>query len=331
MKEITFINRNKSRWQSFEANMKKGDELNPDKLADQFIQLTDDLAYAKTFFPQSGTISYLNSLTVKTHQEIYKNKKEKSNRFTTFWKTELPIELYKSRKYFIISFVIFILATTLGAMSALNDDGFLRLILGDVYVNTTLDNIEKGDPMGIYGSMGEFEMFFAITFNNIKVSFIAFVFGIFTSLGVGYILVRNGIMLGAFQAFFYQKQLFSVSTLAIYIHGALEIPGIVIAGGAGIILGNSFLFPNALPRTTSLKIGALRGIKIMVGLVPIFLTAGFLESFVTRHYDTIPLIINLFIIISSLFFIVWYFFIYPNNVYHRESSNKETDNQTQFN
>ncbi|WP_066629851.1 stage II sporulation protein M [Labilibacter marinus] len=328
MKEITFINRNKSRWSSFEENMKKGDQLEPDQLADQFIQLTDDLAYARTFFPKSGSISYLNALTVKTHQEIYKNKKEKSSRLKSFWLTELPLELYHSRKYFIISMIIFGLAAALGAVSALNDDSFLRLILGDSYVNTTLDNIEKGNPMGIYESMGEFEMFFRITFNNIRVSFIVFVSGMLTAIGVGMLLMQNGIMLGAFQTFFVQKQLFSVSTLAIYIHGALEIPGIVIAGGAGIILGNSFLFPGTLPRSTSLMIGVKRGVKIIIGLIPVFFVAGFLESFVTRHYDTMPLVINLFIIIGSLFMIMWYFFVYPNRIYkrvkaHAASSNKD--------
>ncbi len=323
MKEITFINRNKKRWQNFEDKMKQSSSLNPDELADQFIQLTDDLAYAKTFFPKSGILSYLNSLTVKTHTEIYKNKKEKSNRFKTFWKTELPLELYHSRKYFILSFVIFTIAAVIGVVSALNDDSFLRLILGDTYVNTTLDNIEKGDPMGIYGSAGEFEMFFRITSNNIMVSFMAFVLGMLTAIGVGFVLFKNGIMLGAFQAFFYQKQLFSVSTLAIYIHGALEIPGIVIAGGAGIILGNSFVFPHTLPRVTSFVKGAKRGLKIMVGLIPVFMMAGFLESFVTRHYNTIPLFINLIIILGSLFFIIWYFFGYPNKVYRRVQQEKE--------
>ena len=325
MKEITFINRNKVRWQNFEKNMHKGDSLSPDLLADQFIQLTDDLAYARTFFPQSGIITYLNSLTVNTHQEIYKNKKEKSNRFKLFWTKELPLELYHCRKYFIISLVIFLLGALIGLVSAVNDDGFLRLILGDSYVNTTLDNIEKGDPMGIYSSMGEFEMFIMITTNNIKVAFLAFAAGMLTSIGVGFILFGNGIMLGAFQTFFYQKQLLSVSTLAIYIHGALEIPGIIIAGGAGIILGNSFLFPKTLPRLTALKIGVKRGIKIMVGLIPIFLAAGFLESFITRHYNTIPLSINLVIIIGSLLFIIGYFYWYPYLVYKKVCLQNNSD------
>ncbi|MCW3784971.1 stage II sporulation protein M [Plebeiibacterium sediminum] len=319
MKEITFINRNKDRWKSFEKNIKSPTSINPDDLADQFIQLTDDLSYAKTFFPKSPTISYLNSLTIQTHQQVYKNKKEKSNRFSSFWKKELPLELYHARKYFYISIIIFLISFALGAVSAIHDDGFIRLVTSDEYVNTTLDNIEKGDPMGIYNSAGEFEMFFRITFNNIKVSFIAFIFGILTPIAVGFILFYNGVMLGSFQTFFYLKNLFAISTLTIYIHGALEIPAIVLAGGAGIILGNSYLFPGTYPRMVSLQKGVKRGLKIMLALVPVFIVAGFLESFVTRHYETMPTILNLAIILCSLSFIVWYFFIYPIVVYKKHN------------
>lgn len=181
--------------------------------------------------------------------------------------------------------------------------------------------------MGVYGDMDQGLMFFMISFNNIKVSFLAFVFGMFTSLGAGVVLLRNGVMLGAFQTFFYQEKLFSVSALAIYIHGALELPAIIIAGGAGIVLGNSFVFPKTLPRMAALRIGVRRGVKIIIGLIPVFLVAGFLESFVTRYYNIIPLVLNLFIIISSLSFIVWYFFIYPHVVYKRAEGNRKEERQ----
>lgn len=317
MKEITFIKRNKQRWESFEKAVSQSDNR-PDELADQYIQLTDDLSYAKTFYPNTPTSQYLNSLTINTHQQIYKNKKEKSGRFKQFWIKELPLELYSARKYFFISFLVFLIAATIGVVSALNEDGFLRLILGDAYVNQTIENIEKGDPMGIYNSSNEFVMFLQITFNNIKVSFIAFVFGILTPVAVGFVLFQNGVMLGAFQTFFYKKGLFALSSLAIYIHGALEIPAIVLAGGAGMVLGNSFVFPKTLPRVVSLGQGMRKGLKMLVGLVPLFFMAGFLESFITRHYQTLPLAINLLIIGGSFALIIWYFFIYPVHIYKKE-------------
>ena len=45
----------------------------PDELADLFIQLTDDLAYARTNYPKADVTVYLNNLSTKVHQYIYRN------------------------------------------------------------------------------------------------------------------------------------------------------------------------------------------------------------------------------------------------------------------
>src|SRR5690606_15344093 len=100
-----------------------------------------------------------------------------------------------------------------------------------------------------------------------------------------YFLFYNGVMLGSFQYFFHQRGLLMESALTIWIHGTLEITAIVIAGGAGIVMGNSILFPGTYSRTESLMRGARRGVKIVLGMIPIFLVAAFLESFVTRLTD----------------------------------------------
>ena len=59
--------------------------------------------------------------------------------------------------------------------------------------------------------------------------------------------------------------------------------------------------------------GAKNGLKIVIGLIPVFILAGFLEGFVTRHTG-MPAFVSLCIIISSLIFVIWYFIIYPLNV-----------------
>jgi uncharacterized membrane protein SpoIIM required for sporulation len=319
MKEISFIKTNKKRWNELEAQINVREDMNPDNLADSFIQLTDDLSYARTFYPESNLISYLNGLSAKTHALIYRNKKEKTSRLRTFWVTELPLALYQARKEFFWSLVIFLAAVLIGAVSAWQDDGFLRIILGDQYVNKTLDNIEKGDPMAVYKSMEPIPMFLIITANNIYVSFVVFIFGLFTSLGTTFFLFKNGLMLGAFQMFFMKKSLMTVSSLAIMIHGTIELSAIVLAGGAGILLGNSIFFPGTYPRATSFKQGVLKGTKIMLGLVPFFIIAGFLEGFITRYYGTMSLALNLFIIVASLSLIVGYFTIYPRMVFVKET------------
>ena len=70
------------------------------------------------------------------------------------------------------------LCTALGALSAAYDDTFVRACWATSYVNQTLENIQRGDPMAIYKSDEETSMFLFITFNNIKVALTAFAMGI---------------------------------------------------------------------------------------------------------------------------------------------------------
>ena len=310
MRESAFIKANISKWETFENLITSDKRKDPDQLASLFIQLTDDLSYAKTHYPKSDITLYLNTLATKVHQSIYKNKREKQNRFVTFWKYELPQIFFEHRKQLLYSLIIFILASVLGAFSAANDATFVRLILGDAYVNMTLENIEKGDPMAVYKSMGQVEMFFRITFNNVMVAMRAFAAGLLFSFGTALMLVYNGVMLGSFQYFFFQKGLLVTSVLSIWIHGTIEIASIVIAGGAGLVMGNSLLFPGTYSRLESLKRGAVKGVKIAVGLVPLFIIAGFLESFITRLTE-MPNVIKLAIILGSAIFMVYYVIIYP--------------------
>ncbi|WP_149240606.1 stage II sporulation protein M [Dyadobacter sp. 32] len=311
MKEAVFVKRNSSRWQSYEENP----TADPDELTARFIILTDDLSYARTFYPGSTVMRYLNGLTSQTHGKLYSNRKEDSGRIKNFWVYELPFVFFKARYQLLYAFLFFFAAFLIGAVSAANDETFVRLILGDSYVNETLENIKAGDPLAIYKSQSSADMFMAITVNNIRVSFMAFTLGVLFSVGSLFVMIQNGIMLGAFQYFFYQQHLLAASVLKIWIHGTLEISAIVIAGGAGLLVGNSLLFPGTYSRLESFKSGAKEGLKMVIGLVPVFIMAGFLESFVTRL--TLPMWASAAVIFISATFVIWYFILYPRRRFHK--------------
>ena len=317
MKEALFLKRNADRWKEFESMLElRSRQHDPDKLAALFIQLTDDLSYARTFYPGTRTVAYLNALTAKAHQAIYKRKRERGGRFKFFWTHEVPMEMYKAQKEFLVAFIIFAVAILIGLISTANDPSFPRSILGDGYVDMTLDNIANGNPMGVYGSDSQINMFLMITVNNIQVSMVLFVLGALFSFGTVVSLMRNGIMVGTFHAFLHQEGYLLDSLLAVYVHGTIELSIIVVAGAAGLVLGNSLLFPGTYSRKVAFAQGAKRGVKIIIGLIPFFIVAGFLESFVTRYTD-MPLILNLAIIGCSLALIAGYFIIWPRFVAKR--------------
>lgn len=312
MKETIFIKKYKEKWKDLETYLKKKGNTDPDYLSSLYVQLTDDLSYAKTHYPDSKVTIYLNQLSSKLHIEIYKNKKEKSNRFITFWTHELPLTLYRQRYAVLISLLALVLSFSIGWVSSANDDGFVRLILSDEYVDKTEQLIEDGDPLGIYGQDNEINMFFRITGNNIFVCIVFFLLGIFLGIGSLWKIVQTGIMLGAFIYMFYARDLTGTALMAIWMHGVIEITICVYSGAAGMVLGTSFLFTGTYTRAESLKRGAKEGLKIIFGVVPLLVVAGFIESFVTRHYSNSGL--SLTTILLSMAFVISYFVIYPITV-----------------
>jgi uncharacterized membrane protein SpoIIM required for sporulation len=310
MREAAFIRRNTNKWRAYEETFNDPtSHPDPDELTDRYVELTDDLSYARTFYPDSNITKYLNSVAARMHRGLMQNKRDDQNRFVLFWTRELPTVFRQSHRLLLVSAIFFGLACVVGWLSAANDDTFVRLILGDGYVNMTLENIKKGDPLGVYAHDDQADMFLAITYNNIGVSLRTFVAGILASFGTIVILFYNGVMLGTFQYFFYERDLLLESVLKIWIHGTLEISAIVIAGCAGLTLGNSLLFPGTFSRLESFKRGAKQGLKIAIGLIPIFVMAGFLESYVTRL--TLHPALSATIILLSAGFIGWYFVWYP--------------------
>lgn len=308
MRETKFIDQNKEKWEELEKTMENR-YYNPEKLLNLFVQILDDLSFSRTFYPNRSVRVYLNGLSQKIFFTIYKNRKSPFSRFFSFWTDELPQLVYESRKEFLLSFLIFAFSMLIGALSTQMDPDFPTLILGESYVNMTLENIDSGDPMAVYKAKGTFGMSLGITINNLFVAFLTFALGA-TYLGAIIILVRNGVMVGVFQYFFIQKGLFVESFLTIWIHGTLEISAIIIAGAAGLTMGKGLVFPGTFRRIQAFQRSARRGLKIMVGIFPIFVVAGFIEGYLTRHTEA-PNELRATFIILCLLFVIAYFIVYP--------------------
>jgi len=315
MKEAAFVKRSKPRWEEFEKVAKEQKAASPDRVAELFMQVTDDLSFSRTHYPESRTTQYLNALARKFHLDIYKNKREDKNRFITFWTEEVPLAVYNSRKLLLYAFIIFIVSGLIGVLSTIYDDTFVRLILGDGYVNMTLENIREGKPTNVYASMDQLNMFFAITFNNVRVALMVFVMGLLASLGTGFFLFYNALMVGTFMTFFYKEDQLLHGLPVIMLHGTIELSSIVIAAAAGFRMGNSLIFPGTYSRLESFKIGGKEGFKIVFGLIPFFVIAGFIESFITR-YEFMHWSLKTFIILASAALMLFYFVYYPYKKYH---------------
>lgn len=309
MKETDFIQQNQKKWGKLEAQL-KGKVKDDANLGERFVQLSEDLSYAQTYYKRRTVRVYLNTLAQRMYKRVFNARTKDKKKLGRFWSHELPTALWEGRLELTITLIVFLIAAFIGVVSSQYEDGFAAQILGNHYVNMTESNIEKGDPMGVYKDMDAVPMFFMIMYNNLQVSAFTFILGILFGVGTLGIVFKNGVMVGVFQFFFFQRGVGFESFLTIWQHGTIEIASIIVAGGAGLVLGKSIMFPGTLPRSVSLKFGFLKGLKILLGVAPLIVLAAFIESFYTR-FDDLPMVFRLLTIGASLAFIIGYYIILP--------------------
>lgn len=282
----------------------------PDETAQEFTELVEDLGYSKTFYPNSKITHYLNAQASKRYLSIYENQRQSASRIWRFFKTDLPLVVARHHRTLLITLVLFVLFVAIGVFSAKNDEGFVRQVLGNNYVNMTERNIREGHPFGVYAQGNELLSFLGLFANNIKVALLLFGCGILLGIFTVYMLLQNAIMIGVFEYFFYTKGLVGDSLLTIMIHGTLELSSIVISAAAGLVIAKSWLFPGTIKRVDALKQGAKEGLMIALCCFPTLLMAAFFEGVVTRHAG-MPVWLKLLIILASLALLVGYLVLYP--------------------
>ena len=295
-------------------------------MAQMYTELTSDLAFSRTHFPDATITTMLNALTMKLHNEVYRGHHEKWSRLWTFWTDEVPRAVYENRKAMLSALAVFVFFLLVGIVSLFNDDEFARLILGNEYVDMTIENIKNGHPTDVYSQVPEADSFFFIMLNNLKVDIVSFSLGIFTPFATALLMMYNSIMVGAFTFFFFQYGTFGEAFLAIMQHGTLEIPTIVLSGGAGFVLGSGWLFPGTYSRMQAFRRKAKQSLKIAISVFPVTIVAAFIEGYLTRHTEY-PLPFKVLVIVLSAAFILFYYVVLPWIKGRKREDEPATDEQ----
>jgi uncharacterized membrane protein SpoIIM required for sporulation len=121
----------------------------------------------------------------------------------------------------------------------------------------------------------------AIAVNNIKVSLLTWGLGLTFGIGTVWLLVFNGVMLGAISAACLRAGMLLPLCEFVVGHGSLELPAIWISGGAGLLMAEALLFPGRFSRRVELRQKGRISVQIIVGIVPLLLVAGAVEAFIS--------------------------------------------------
>jgi uncharacterized membrane protein SpoIIM required for sporulation len=279
-----FIKQHRKEWEQLEEKMKVIQKRKKDLTSDKFDEFqllyqkaSHHLSVSQTYFPQDEVTQYLNQLVSKAHHILYRDQHTSLYQLKQFFGSTFIRLLLEQKIFVILAMLLFVIGAAGGYISVINDPLHVYTLLGPQMA-------EGLDP----GSLGEHDgdinaplMSTAIMTNNIQVAFLAFAGGVTLGIFTVYVLITNGILVGALAAVFWQHGKFYEFWAYIVPHGMIELTAIFIAGGAGLLMGYKIMVPGPYPRSFHLKRQALRSVQLLLGTVPLFIIAGIIEGYIT--------------------------------------------------
>lgn len=287
-----WIEKRKPYWQQLESLIARSttglkglshDELQ--ELSLLYRQTAADLAAIRQDSSSVHFARYLNQLMARAHNIIYAGHRTSTGAIFKFFRYEYPQVFRRNLKYCAMAFAVFIAGGLAGAALTLQDSDFQLHVLGPQMVQT----IQRKE-MWTHSIIGVKPLASSkIMTNNITVGFMAYATGITAGLGTLYMMFFNGLLIGVIGTACALAGMSLSLWSFVAPHGALELPSIFLAGGAGLMIAHGLLFPGLLPRKDSLAMAGREATVLVLGTIPLLIIAGTIEAFVSPTGLPIPL------------------------------------------
>jgi uncharacterized membrane protein SpoIIM required for sporulation len=248
------------------------------ELALLYRQTAADLSTAREDPASAPLARYLNDLLGRSHNLVYSSAaRSRPAGAWRFYAYEFPRVFRSTLPHTMTAFALFVAGMVVGVVLSMADPGFERFILS----GRMMDTIERRE-MWTHGivAIKPFASSQIMT-NNIAVSLAACATGMFFGLGPVYMMLFNGLLIGVIGSACERAGMSLQLWSFVAPHGALELPAIFIAGGAGFVLAQGILFPGTLPRRDSVAAAGATAIRLLLGVLPMLVIAGIVEGFVS--------------------------------------------------
>jgi uncharacterized membrane protein SpoIIM required for sporulation len=250
-----------------------------------YRQAAADLAVLRQDAGGAAFAHALNQLLARAHHTIYSADGKRPAAALRDFVRQYPAVVRRNARYCAIALLVFLAGAVVGTVLSVHDPEFKTQVLGPQMVETINRQEMWTHSIVAIKPIASSQ----IMTNNITVTLMAFAMGITAGLGTLYMMALNGLMIGVVGTACWMAGMSTQLWSFVAPHGSIEIPSIILAGGAGLRLGSGLLFPGVLPRRTSLSIAGLDAVQLALGCVPLLIVAGLIEAFVSPTDLAVPL------------------------------------------
>ena len=250
-----------------------------DALVTGYRQLSRDLASVRRDQPGTRLALQLEALYRRLHHRIHAPFEPARARLAALYREEVPASARRLAPALRAVWLIFLVSAATGAALVTAFPELIRLFAPEELVH----GVQRGEiwTEGLFNIAPASVLAAGIAANNIVVTLTAWVLGIFYGLGTLYIIGINGLMLGALFAFTAQFGLSDELLSFILAHGPAELSIVVIAGAAGLRLGEALARPGQRTHAEAFREVVGDTGRLFSVCVPFLLLCGLVEGYLS--------------------------------------------------
>ena len=283
----TFLTERRPAWAQLEtlltATQTNIRRLSPQQLADLgrlYRSATSDLALAQRDFPNQQVTHYLNGLVSRAHAQIYQEEPLRRRALQHFYRQQFPLLYRALLPYTSLCFGVFVMGALLAFFVTWRSPAAIYVFAG-AGVEELVRQVEAGKLWTEIAPSVRSAASSMILTNNIQVMFLTFAGGITAGLLTLWIILSNGLHLGALFGLLQAHGLSGGLGEFVVAHGFIELSVIFLAGGCGLYVGDGLLRPGLFTRRMALVQRSRQSVQLILGCVPLLILAGLIEGFLS--------------------------------------------------
>ena len=240
-----------------------------------------DLARARRDFPGDRVIAYLNRLVSSAYASVYSTAGFSWREVGRWFAEGFPRLFRETAGYYVLAALLFFGTGLLSFVAVTSYPPSAQVLLDSETYQSITSYTERGELWTEIAAEERSLASATIMTNNIQVTILAFAGGMLLGLGTVYILVFNGVHLGAIFGVVANGGLGMGLLEFVSGHGPIELSVICLAAGAGLMLGDAILRPGMLARGEALRLSAARAVRLLLGGAVLLVVAGTIEGFIS--------------------------------------------------
>jgi uncharacterized membrane protein SpoIIM required for sporulation len=284
-------------WKRLEAIVSRMERGQLRKLSDEDVQalpvlyrtVASSLSIARETSLDAATLRYLEALVQRAWFLVYGPRVSLGSWFKRFLGGGWSASVRAIWPDLLVALAVMVAGTVVGWLLVASDQEWYDSLVPGQFADARVPGATREVLYGtLFGNQDKdgLSMFAAYLFsNNAQVSILAFALGFAFGIPSLMLLVQNTGTLGAMLWLYHGQGLTLDFVGWLSVHGTTELFAILLAGGAGLHIGRSMVFPGDKPVMQATAEAGRRASQVMAGVVLMLVVAAMLEGFARQLID----------------------------------------------